>query len=124
MHEHAYHKPFVSRMFRAALRRPTSRRVVQAMGGAMLKYLPGQITCGEFEEFLVDYVDGRLNEKQLKLFNRHMANCPFCRTSLAAYVKAIEMGQAVFAEHEKDEAFARAPQELIDAILDVTINRN
>jgi len=124
MHEHSQHKPFARRMFHSALRQPAGRKIVQAIGGAMLKYLPGQITCREFEEFLADYVEGRLTKKQLKLFDRHMAVCPFCRTSLAAYLKAMEMGQAVYAEDEKNETFDRAPQELIDAILDVTIDRN
>ena len=94
------------------------------MYGAMLKYLPGQITCREFEEFLSDYVEGRLTEQQLKLFNRHMAVCPDCRTSLAAYLKAVEMGKAVCAEDEKDHIFDRAPQALIEAILNVTIDRD
>ncbi|MEP0392935.1 MAG: zf-HC2 domain-containing protein [Erythrobacter sp.] len=123
MHDHSHQVSPRCRMFRAVLRRPFSRKVVQAMGGAMLKYLPGQITCREFEDFLADYVEGRLTEKQLKLFDHHMAVCPFCRTSLAAYVKTIKMGQAVCAEDEKDHLFDRAPQQLIDAILDVTIYR-
>jgi hypothetical protein len=124
MHDHSHQMSFARPVFLAVLRRPGSRRIVQAVGGTMLKYLPGQITCREFEEFLSDYVEDRLTDAQLTLFNRHMAVCPFCRTSLAAYIKAVEMGQSACAEDEKDQIFDRAPQELIDAILDVTIDRN
>ena len=124
MHDHSHQMSLGRRIFRALLRPRLSRKIVQATGGAMLKYLPGQITCREFEEFLSNYVEGRLTDRQLKLFNRHMAVCPFCRTSLAVYLKAIEMGQEVCAQDEKDQIFDRAPQELIDAIWDVTINRD
>lgn len=123
-HQHSHKMSLGRRAFRALLRRPTSRRIVQSIGGGMLKYMPGQITCRQFEDFVLDYVEGRLSEDQLKLFNRHMTICPFCRTSLAAYVQTIEMGKAVCAEGEKDEAFQRAPQELIDAIIDVTTGRD
>jgi len=97
---------------------------MQAIGGGMLRHIPGHITCREFEAFLSDYVEGRLSDEQLKLFNRHMSVCPFCRTSLASYVLATKMGQAVCAEEEMDETFEQAPQELIDAIIDITRDKN
>lgn len=123
MLEHSHKPSLVGRIFRALLRNRLSRPIVQMMGGSMLKYMPGQITCREFEQFLFDYVEGKLAPVQRKRFDRHMAVCPFCRTSLAAYIKAINMGQKVCAEDEQDDVFDRAPQELINAILGVTINK-
>ncbi len=123
-HQHSHQLSLGRRMFRSLLRRPSIRRIVQSIGGRMLKHMPGQITCRQFEGFVIDYIEGRLSDRQLKLFNRHMAVCPFCRTSLAAYVQAIEMGKAICAESEKGEPFQRAPQELIDAILEVTVGKD
>jgi predicted anti-sigma-YlaC factor YlaD len=93
---------------------------MMSIGGSMLRHMPGQITCRQFEDFLTDYLEDRLTSDQKRLFERHMKVCPMCRTSLKSYLKVIEMGQAVCAEDEKDEAFTAAPQELIDAIIDVS----
>ncbi len=113
-------KPSIFRkLFRSLLRSPITRPVIQRMGGSMLRHMPGQITCRQFEDFLVDYLEDRLTAEQKKLFQRHMKVCPMCRASLHSYLKVIEMGQAVCAEDDKDHVFDAAPQELIDAIIDV-----
>lgn len=92
---------------------------IQKIGGSLLRHLPGQITCQQFSDFLHGYVDGKLSVKQRSLFERHMKICPMCRVSLASYLKAIEMGQAVISEDQKKDIFTEAPQELIDAIIKV-----
>lgn len=66
-----------------------------------------------------DYYENRLSEKSRKLFERHMAVCPMCRTSLAEYVKTIELGQALFDQSSRELIFVDSPRELIDAIIDV-----
>lgn len=106
------------RLFLAALRSPLVRPVVQRLGGSMLRHLPGMITCQQFEDFLIDYLEDKLTADQQALFQRHMKVCPMCRTSFQSYLKVIELGQAVCADHEKDLMFDAAPQELIDAIID------
>lgn len=111
------------RLFLAMLRSPLTRPTVQKVGGSFLRNFPGQITCQQFEDFLMDYYDGELSADQETLFHRHMKVCPMCRTSLNGYIKAIKMGQKVFAEDEKDEVFNAAPQELIDAIIMVAKQR-
>lgn len=85
----------------------------------MLRQLPGQITCQQFEDFLIDYLEDKLTADQQALFQRHMKVCPMCRASLQSYLKVIELGQEVCADDEKDHMFNAAPQELIDAIIDV-----
>jgi len=108
------------RIFRRILQNPVSSAVMMTIGGSMLRYMPGQITCRQFEEFLIDYLEDRLTVEQRKLFERHMKVCPMCRTSLKSYLKVIEMGKSVCAEDEKDEQFTAAPQDLIEAIIDVS----
>jgi len=90
---------------------------MQRVGSLLLRYLPGQITCGEFESFLLDYHEERLPEADRVLFERHMRVCPMCRTSLKTYLKTIEMEKCLFPNSVRNEQFKDAPQELIDAIL-------
>lgn len=40
--------------------------------GNMLRYTPGLITCAEFEQFIDDYLDNNLNEKEVIVFERHL----------------------------------------------------
>ena len=110
-------------MFLAILGGRISGAIMQKIGGSLLRNLPGQITCQQFEDFLIEYLEDRLTVAQRILFERHMKVCPMCRTSLKSYLKVIEMGQAICAEDQKDEVFTEAPQELIDAIIDVSRQR-
>jgi len=90
---------------------------IKKFGGAMLRHIPGMITCAQFEEFLIDYSDNRLTPSQIKLFERHMKLCPMCKTAFKSYLKTIELGQAIC---KCDQSFIDAPQELINAILEVS----
>ena len=112
--------PMIRRLFIRFLTNPVTGSLMQKIGGVMLRRFPGQITCQQFENFLIDYLEDRLSQKQRSLFERHMKVCPMCRTSLNSYLKVIEMGQVICAEDEKDLVFTAAPQELIDAIIDVS----
>jgi len=105
-------------MLRRLLRNPRTKAGVQKLSGLALRILPGQITCGEFEAFVIDYHEGGLTESQEKRFEGHMRVCPMCRASFAMYLKAIAVAKTVFLESEKDELFVDVPQDLIDAILD------
>lgn len=116
--------PLIRRLFVRLLRNPISGPFIQKIGGSLLRRLPGQITCEQFEDFLIDYIEDLLSTKQRSLFEGHMKVCPMCRTSLNSYLKVIEMGQAVCAEDEKDQIFTAAPQELIDSIIETQQNRS
>lgn len=110
----------LKRAYIAIMRGRVGGAILQSTGSALLRYLPGQITCQQFENFLNDYIDDRLSVAQQRLFERHMKVCPMCRVSLESYLKCIEMGQAVFDEDKKADVFTEAPRDLIDAIIEVS----
>lgn len=84
--------------------------------GAVLKLMPGHITCSEFEEFIAEYFEGELPLDQRKIFDMHLKVCPDCRAYLKAYRNTIALSRAAF---EKPEAGVPddMPDDLVTAIL-------
>ena len=72
------------------------------------------ITCRELIDFIVDYLDGALDEVQAADFQRHLAICVSCQAYLATYMTTIRAGKAVLRD---DDALADAPEDLVKAIL-------
>lgn len=91
----------------------------RAMKGMMLRNLPGMITCVEFEDFIVSYLDGTLDARKRRLFERHIRLCRECREYLAAYRRSVQLGKAVFAEPHAPVP-ADVPEDLVDAVLKAT----
>lgn len=82
------------------------------------RHLPGMITCGEFEQFVVDYLDNNLEGSQLKAFERHLKICPECIDYIKHYKQTLELASRTM---ETNGAFYKAgnpPEDLITAILD------
>jgi anti-sigma factor RsiW len=85
--------------------------------GAMLKHMHRMITCMEFEDFVLRYLDGELSARQRSVFELHMRLCRECREYLAAYQRTIEVGREV--SKSADEALPDdVPEDLIKAILE------
>ena len=84
--------------------------------GLMLKRMHRMITCKEFEEFVLRYLDGELSDRQRSLFERHMRICRECREYLAAYRRAMEIGRAVSPSPD-DPVPDDVPEDLIKAVL-------
>ena len=83
---------------------------------AMMAKLPLMVSCQEFEEFVLDYFEGTLPWRQRVLFDLHLAFCSDCRAYLAAYRRAMELGQRVFPK--PDEALPEeVPEDLVQAVL-------
>jgi len=76
------------------------------------------ITCKEFNDFIYDYVEENLTQKQLILFKRHMKVCPMCRNFLRTYLAAYKAKDGLLPYSNLDVPTSM-PQDLIDAILDV-----
>jgi anti-sigma factor RsiW len=79
------------------------------------------VTCRELADFILDYVDGELDDEVRRRFERHLGLCPNCVRYLDAYKKTIVMGRRAFEEVHGDPdrpaAEAGVPEDLIDAIL-------
>jgi anti-sigma factor RsiW len=99
--------------------------IMRFMKGKMLKYVPGMITCVEFEKFIDDYLDEQLEPQQKILFERHIKLCRECHDYLAAYRQSIALGKAVFATRDAEDAEPEeVPTDLLQAILDATQANN
>jgi len=85
--------------------------------GFMLKRMHRMITCKEFEDFVLSYLDGELTNRQQSVFELHLRLCRECRDYLAAYQRAADLHRAVF--QSQDEPVPEdVPEDLIKAILD------
>ena len=94
-----------------------SPELMRRLKGFMLKRMHSMITCREFEEFIMNYLDGSLPRAQRKKFEWHLRICRECREYLAAYRRTIEIGQAVLGPaHESVPE--DVPEDLIRAVLD------
>jgi anti-sigma factor RsiW len=74
------------------------------------------MTCRQFTEFLIDYVDGSLAVGERATFDGHLAECPDCVTYLRNYEATIRLGKALCKE-EHDAVGDEVPEELVQAIL-------
>ena len=74
------------------------------------------MTCRELVDFLMDYLEGELPEDQRAEFERHMEDCPPCLVYLETYEEAVRLGKDVCRD---EEALTEAPEELVQAILQV-----
>lgn len=93
-------------------------QLISPLGAWYLRVSPRMITCREFNEFIIEYVEGTLTDKQVSLFERHMKICPMCRHFLKTYIATYKAKNYIF-PHEDIDVPDVVPQELIDAILDV-----
>ncbi len=91
-------------------------RFMRKMKGAMLSWMPGMLTCMEFEIFLIDYMEGTLPAGQRRVFEFHIKICRECREYLAAYRYTIELAGRAY-----DDGSAplpdEVPEDLVKAIL-------
>lgn len=54
-----------------------------------------EMTCREFVEFLMAYLDEELPGGQRRVFEGHLQDCPPCKTYLETYRETVELGRRV-----------------------------
>lgn len=91
--------------------------VLRQLKGFMLKRMHRMITCKEFEDFILSYLEGELPIRQKSIFEMHLRICRECRDYLAAYQRTFELGHAVLPSSD-DPVPEDVPEDLIKAILD------
>jgi len=74
------------------------------------------MTCREFVEFLMAYLDGELPEAQRRVFETHMEVCAACVNYLASYEATVEAGRRL-AQEGGNPVPEDVPEELVEAIL-------
>lgn len=90
---------------------PMKRRIK----GMMFK-MPMMITCEEFEDFIVEYLEGGLTDRQRRLFDFHLRICRECREYLAAYKTGMETARQGLTS-EALELQGEVPEDLVAAVL-------
>ena len=91
-------------------------RLMRTMKGAMLNWMPGMLTCVEFEDFLIDYMAGDLPAGQRRVFEFHIRICRECREYLAAYRRTIEVAGRAY-QDETAPVPDEVPEDLVQAIV-------
>ena len=98
------------------MRRSPVTRTVRWMRGMMHKHMPMMISCREFEDFIIAYLDGDLPDRTRRVFELHIRFCRECRDYLAAYRRTMAISKRAL--EEPDGAVPEdAPEDLITAIL-------
>ena len=91
-------------------------RPMRWLKGMMLRHMPMMITCREFEDFILAYLEGELPERQRRQFDLHIRLCRECRDYLAAYRLSTELAKRAF--KDPDEPLPKdVPDDLVKAIL-------
>ena len=70
------------------------------------------MTCQDFADFLVDYVDGELPVLVRQQFEAHLGECPACVNYLQQYRDTIRLVAGV-----SDDMLAEMPDDLVRAIM-------
>ncbi|MDT8282359.1 MAG: zf-HC2 domain-containing protein [Gammaproteobacteria bacterium] len=91
--------------------------IIHWMKGLMFRRIHGMLTCREFEDFVLDYLDNELPESQHKQFELHLRLCRECRQYVQAYQRTIDVSQANCRSAEKVLP-EDVPEDLIKAILE------
>ena len=89
---------------------PWKRRIK----GMMFK-MPLMISCEEFEEFIIEYLEDGLTSRQRSLFEFHLKICRECREYLAAYRTSMEA--AKMGLDDESDIPDEIPEDLIAAVL-------
>ena len=71
------------------------------------------ITCRQLIDFIVDYVDGALDEVSKQDFERHLGVCPSCQAYLESYRTTMSLTKITVT----DEPLEDVPEELVARIL-------
>ena len=82
------------------------------------------LTCREFIEFLMEFIDCELEPARHKLFLKHLAGCRDCAAYLDSYRATVALGRRVCSEPDKAVGEDEVPEKLIRSILAARRNSN
>lgn len=74
------------------------------------------LTCREFADFLMAYIDAELPHDQREAFEDHVRICPPCVNYLETYRETVRLGRCL-CEDEDGPPPGDAPEALVAAIL-------
>ncbi len=89
--------------------------VMRRIHGMMFK-LPLMITCEQFEDFILAYLEDELPKRQKIVFDLHLKMCRECREYLSAYRASMELAKDALTA-DKDGPPEEVPDDLVKAVL-------
>ena len=92
-------------------------KVLRSIRRSLGAQAPASMTCRQFEDFIVSYLDGSLDKDVSQEFESHIEACKACRQYLAAYRETIVLGRRVYDDF--DEIPDAVPEDLVLAVLRV-----
>ena len=95
---------------------PKRRPVRSRLKATAFRYLPGFITCRDFDAFVIDYLDGSLSDRQRVVFERHLRLCPPCNRFLDHYRTTVDVVKAAGPATSCD-VLGDPPKDLVQAVL-------
>lgn len=90
--------------------------LMRRMHGLMFK-LPMMISCNEFEDFILAYLDGELPRDKVFLFELHLKVCRECRDYLAAYQASMHLTKSALDAGQRSE-LEDVPADLVTAVME------
>ena len=94
-------------------------KIIGSFGKRMLLYMPLMITCRQFEDFIIDYLEGDLAARKRFEFELHLKTCNECRNYLAAYNRVVEVTAKTNNLADSEVSLPELPEDLIKAIIKV-----
>lgn len=74
------------------------------------------LTCREFADFILAWLERDLPEAERSAFEEHIGECPPCLHYLRTYEETVALGKCICAEDDAPPP-SDAPEELVQAIL-------
>ena len=87
------------------------RSTVRRLHGYLFR-LPLMISCAEFEDFILAYLDDQLSPRQKWMFEAHLKICKECQAYLKAYRATLAVTQAQSGQDLPD-----VPEDLVKAVM-------
>ena len=91
------------------------RKIMRRVHGLMFK-LPFMISCQEFEEFILAYLDDELPPRQKRIFEMHLKVCRECRQYLRAYRASLDLAKLALTAEDVSPP-AEVPADLVRAVV-------
>ena len=74
------------------------------------------LNCREFEEFIDDYIGGKLPTSVRSKVYLHLLACGDCRSYISAYKRSIELGKALC-----DKLDSEIPEDVPDELISIVL---